>query len=354
MQIDSLLTVAACIAAAELLLGASLVVPRAVAAVVRRVRDGGGASTEQGDGGLRGDDGGDDRAAKLGVLSTRLVVVTAAALPVLYLTLLRAVETTPGVMCLQGLLREESRGVGIGPALPWILGVAVAARVAALLAGGAASVLRRVDRRAHASGLSGVSETWLAVAGGAAVLAAAATLVYLFAPRVSAPAAGGCCLAVLGASAGISPTAGVATAGERAFWTAAFLASGAAAFAAAWAAGRNGRPRAPSAATLAGASVAATVAGGAFLASALSPARLGLPYHECAACLLQAAPELWVGVILLLAGVACSFWALLASRVSSRRGLAAEAAPSTKHLLGFARFAYAASLAMAVSARWWA
>ena len=282
-----------------------------------------------------------------------------ASLPLLYLLLRSLVPLWDGVMCVTGVTRIGTGSEGAARYLPPLLGVLAFTKVALVVATGAWLVVHLVDRRTRTAPLARTVVLLLAVAGGLAVVAASAELAYLGIPKRERFLASGCCTAIEVADLGTRALglrgAGTAAAGSPATLAYAFFGLSTVAAVGASLGRRAGGARPGRLAWDLGVGVAAVgalVAGGGFLAHVVAPARLGLPDHACVPCLLEAAPEMGVGIALGLGGAACVAWSTTLARTAAGTEAEGAAGGVLRGLLGFASFAFAAAALMGATA-WW-
>jgi hypothetical protein len=258
----------------------------------------------------------DDRLARAGLVAGRLAVVAAVSAPLLWLALRDEVARWPGLVCVQGLLRLGSQAQGLAAGLPWFLGTTIAAKVLLALATGTWLTIRTLDRGTTNAPLARRVATWMAIAGALALVDGAAFLGWVLVPADGQALVAGCCTTANPGGGAIDvPTSEAG----RSAWSLTFFASGAGTAACLASGALLPRLRAarsawwPAALALAGVTV---VAGGGFLHHTLAPLRTGSPEHECAFCVLERAPELWVGVLGVTGALACTVWAWCSARAT--------------------------------------
>lgn len=293
----------------------------------------------------------DDAAARLGIPLGRLLAVAAIGVPVLWIALDAQVAEWPGLMCVQGVLNLGRAAGGAAALLPWMLGASVAAKAALLVAAGCAMVLRGIDRSTRDAALAPRAARWALAAGVLAIVDGAATVAWVAIPRDAPDVPSGCCSVDTTrlADERRSPV------GARTAWTAAFLASAGAAAGLLALASRTPSMRRPRAATwpAAGAAAGATVVTGTVYASvALAPARLRLPLHECAFCLLDRAPENWIGAAGLVGTGAFTAWAWVAARAADTPGAEHAADARAVRMLRCGAVSAAAAGVLGAAGRW--
>ena len=344
MILNAYSVLAAFVAVAELVLG--------LVAVVLGLRAARGSAAN---GATQGDDA---RTPLLHLTASRLVLLGAASLPLVYLMLRSYVAEWPGIMCVQGVTRVGSVSIGIAAWLPTLLATLLATKCALLIVSGGWMALHAVDRGTHAAPLVRRVAAWIAIAGAVAVVDAGTQITYLAIPKREVRIAVGCCTM---ATAGPVDTARpedadeAATARRRAAWTAAFFGLGTATALLAAATMRRGLrdvDRAWWAPVAAGGAISTAVAGAGFLPTSLGPARLRQPLHECGWCLVERAPEIWLGVAALVGASACVVWAAILSRAAPGDEVRGPRAVVLRRLLGAACLGFSFALVMAAVERW--
>lgn len=297
----------------------------------------------------------DDAGASLaGLTAWRLVAVAAVSVPLLFLVLRASVATWPGVMCVAGVLRVGEGSSGPERWLPSLIVAAFALKALVVLAGGGWATMAAVARRTATGPAARRATVGLALTGALALADATATSTYLVLPKQASHLARGCCTTDV-ASAPTGDVAAPSSDAARAAWTTAFFTCGGATCsllgfarvrglgdgAAAW--------WAPSVATGA---VATAASGAVYASSVVAPLRLGRPLHECTFCLLDGAPETWVGAAALAVAVPCAAWAATVAVASAGSGASAASDLTLRRLSGVGAFGFAAALAVGAAERW--
>jgi hypothetical protein len=296
------------------------------------------------------------RLQQLLVLGFVLAGVGVAGWPLLYLLFDSYVPQWPGVMCVQGVLRIGTGSDGAAGALPTLAGAMVVLKPLTVFAAGTWVVLHLLNRSTHAAPFTGPLLLALAGAGLVSLLDGATQATYLAVPKQEIFRSSGCCTADVARAAddfaavsGVSARSG---SGEAAGGLPAFLVLGGL-----LALGTGGLAWAgTSALARLGWTVPAVVGAGAFLFAGaeflprvVSPALLGLPFHECSYCLARHAPEVLVGVALAATATFAVGWAAV-GRWCAPRGARELAARHARRLLLVALFGYLGVLAMTVTA----
>ncbi len=323
MNLDALSVAAVFVAAAEAAVGVV-----AMAAGIAEAR------RPAGDGATR-------RRPLLALAAGTLVVLAAAAFPLLYLLQADLVPRWPGVICIEGVRRIGAGTAGPARLLPGLLEALDWTRLALVFASGAWVVLHRLA----GAGAGGARRAALAAAalGLLAVADGGLTGAYILVPKEEIPAATGCCTS--GSRAADRET-GLSAGGPREGRSDRVLALGYLAAAGAMGAGAGlaRRRRGPVVPVLLALGAAGSLPlAGRFLVDVASPVALGLPYHHCAWCAFAGAPETVAGALLHLGAVFAAGWAALASLA----GGGTEATALRGRLLGAAGFGFLAAGAMA-------
>jgi len=280
-------------------------------------------------------------------LAAALAAVSVASWPMLYLVLQSYVPEWPGVMCVQGVRRVGLGSAGIASYLPSLLSALETLKPVLVFAAGAWFVLYRLERARRREGGSRRVTGALLLCAGLAAADGILELGYLGIPKREKQLASGCCTvgSTEEVAAALPPPPGPAARG--AFLWGTFAAGALLVAGTALARGRLRRPRAARlwlALLVAGAILTLPLAS-AFLDAIAVPAFTKLPDHHCRYCLFGQAPESLLGIALFLAAAFSVGWAAIARCPGSTRAPSRSAA-SSRSLLSFAGFGYAASLAL--------
>lgn len=249
------------------------------------------------------------------VLLPTAVLATAAAVsvPLLYAVLASYVPQWDGAVCVAGVIRIGRDSLGPAGALPTLLGVAAASRLAALFAAGAWLALHAADRRTTTGALAratGAAATVLAVA---AFVGGAAEASYLLIEKREQHLFIGCCT-----------TSGLGAGTQAPAWASAPASVSAAVLVVASLVALRASRSAGRAPWFAVSVPVATVSGAALFAGPIAAAAGGSASHACVHCAVTGSPLATLGVALLAAAAAAAAWAAVV-RIAAR-GSASEAA----------------------------
>jgi hypothetical protein len=257
----------------------------------------------------------EDRGYLLSLLALLLLGLDLASWPLLYLLLQSYVAEWPGVMCVYGVTRIGSLSVGISRFLPRLLTALQLLKPVLVFGSGAWFVLYLLNRRTWTGALSGRLLLVLAACGLLAVADAGTELAYLAIPKKEQRLSAGCCTGAFEERAGFwgSLTDALAAPARRPWLFAAYYATNGLMVAALFGYSRRpGSVRPLGLVPLLAGAIVALAAGGVFLVEVVSPAVLHLPYHHCPYDLIPGAPDVLVGVALLVGGTFSVGWACVA------------------------------------------
>ena len=280
-------------------------------------------------------------------MTVPLLLVAAAAWPVLFLVLQSYVPEYPEAMCIQGVLLVGERSDGASRFLPGLVELLQWTKPSLVFLVGAWLSLHLLDRRTRTGPLMGRTLALLAVAGGFAVLDAGAQLTYLALPKQDEIVASGCCTGAFDVARLAKNTllqgdlAPAISFGQYGLLGGLVLAlSGLTFFA----------PSPDKArwmlAAMAVAAVGAVRSTADFVTQVAAPELLGRPFHGCGYCMLAEVPESGVALGLFALGTFSVGWAALAAWLGRHEATAGLLAGHLRGLAFLGLFGYAGYLLM--------
>ncbi|MHB1426099.1 MAG: hypothetical protein ACYC3I_23295 [Gemmataceae bacterium] len=259
----------------------------------------------------------ENRCHLLLLLASILLWLNVASWPIFYLLLQSYVPQWPDVMCIYGVTRIGSRGIGSSRFLPPLVTALQALKPALVFLSGAWLILHLVNRRTRTAPLLGRVLLLLSAAGLLAVADAAAETAYLLIPKKEVFLSAGCCTGVLDDEAAVSRFLPASWIGEReAPWLyAAYYAVNLGMVLALAAFVRFGRHRPwhGGLLVLLLAALLSFAVSSVFLIETAAPRLIHMPNHHCLYDLVPRAPQSLVAVILFVLASLAVGWACVAA-----------------------------------------
>jgi hypothetical protein len=254
-----------------------------------------------------------------------LLALNVVSWPLLYALLQSYVAEWSGLMCVYGVTRIGVGSLGPGRFLPGLLVALQTLKPLLVFASGSWFVLYLLNRQTQTGPLVSRLLPVLVLCGILTVVDAGVELTYLFLPKKEVWPEGGCCTgSFLERPDPDTLMSALAAPAARPWLFLIFYASSGLMALALFGLSREGaKPAAgPWLALLLGGAVVSLAAGGPFLIEVVAPGVLHLPYHHCAYDLIPRAPDVLVGVGLLVGGASCVGWACVAGWIGRSRDTA--------------------------------
>ena len=288
----------------------------------------------------------ENRCHLLLLLASVLLWLNVASWPIFYLLLQSYVPEWPGVMCIYGVTRIGSHGIGISRWLPPLLAALQVMKPALIFLSGAWFVLHLIDRRTRTAPLLGRVLLLLSGAGLLAVADAASETAYLLIPKKEEYLSAGCCVGVFDEEAGPSrflPKTWIGDANstwlDAVYYTANIgMVLILAMFVRRPRLGRGGMLFLLLAALL------TLVVSATFLVESAAPRLIHMPNHHCVYDLVPRAPESLIAVALFLIGSLAVGWACVAAWLGAGPESTAFLPETIGRLLHLSCLAYLGSL----------
>jgi hypothetical protein len=288
----------------------------------------------------------EDRCHLLLLLAGVLLVLNVASWPIFYLLLQSYVPQWPGVMCIYGVTRIGSRGIGVSRYLPPLVTALQALKPALVFLSGAWFALHRLDRRTRTAPLLGRVLLLLSAAGLLAVADAAAEGAYLLIPKKEQFLSSGCCtgLGEEGSATRFLPATWI-DAGHTTTLYAAYYGVNAGLILALTAFGRRVWRRGGTLLFLLAALLCFAVSA-LFLIEAAAPRLIHMPNHHCLYDLVPRAPESLIAVALFVAATLAIGWACVLAWLGDDAEARSLLPSMIGRLLSLSCLAYLASMAI--------
>jgi hypothetical protein len=266
------------------------------------------------------------------LLVALLATLTTASLVVWVLLLVSYVPQWEGLQCVAGVLRIGTGSEGATGWLPTLARGAGALRLAGLFGAGAAVVLHLASRGRPEGPLPTRHLVALALLSVVVFAGAVVESAYLLIPKQGSYLAAGCCTTTgaIGTELRTALPPGTALRLTALFALPALALSGV--LVRGPAAGRWGRLTSGIVRVFGAVLIAAF--GLIYVGDVVAPAHLGLPLHRCTYCLVEEAPEMLVGVALILTPLMACGWRAVAGWASEPPALRLEVALDRLALFG--------------------
>jgi uncharacterized membrane protein YoaK (UPF0700 family) len=290
----------------------------------------------------------ENRCHLLLLLASVLLGLNVASWPIFYLLLQSYVPEWPGVMCIYGVTRIGSRGIGISRWLPSLLTALQALKPALVFLSGAWFVLHLINRRTRTAPLLSRVLIVLSVAGLLAVLDAATETAYLLIPKKEEFLSAGCCLGTFDEEADRSrflPAAWIGDAATPWLYAAYYTVNAGIMLALALFVRRGSRRlwRGGMVFLLLAALLTLAVSA-TFLVETAAPRLIHMPNHHCVYDLVPRAPESLIAVTLFLLANLAVGWACVAAWLGDGPESTAFLPETVGRLLHLSCLAYLGSL----------